>query len=232
MRPLIGISTHQALVGDGEIRALHHVTNVAYVKAVRKAGGVPVLLPLVEPDDAPGLLERVDGFVLTGGVDVDPAAYGAMAQPETVETDPARDALDIALCKIAVDRDVPTLAICRGVQVLNVSLGGTLVQHLDHHFDVPRYNESVHRVKVDPDSALATWVGTDVLEVNSLHHQAVETVGPRARVVAGAEDGTVEGIEVAGSDRVLGVQWHPEMLRHRPEHLALFQTLARLASGE
>lgn len=231
MQPLIGISAHQVLVAEGEIEAFHQVVNSAYVKAVRKAGGVPVLLPLVDPDDAARLLDRVDGLLLTGGGDVDPSNYAAQADPLTSRVDPARDERDLALCRIAVERDLPTLAICRGSQVLNVALSGTLVQHVDDHFDMERYNEPVHRVEVNPGSALASWLGTSRLSVNTLHHQAVAKVGSDLKVVARAEDGTVEGIEADGSDRIVGVQWHPELLRHVPEHLALFQALVRLAGG-
>jgi putative glutamine amidotransferase len=230
MRPLIGISAHQALVGDGEVEVTHEVVGLAYVKAVRKAGGVPVLLPVVDPDDAPTLLERVDGLLMTGGGDVDPSSYGAALDEHTSGVDAQRDARDIALCRTAVERDVPTLAICRGSQVLNVALGGTLHQHVDDHFDLARYNEDVHKVDVEGPSRLREWLQLETLGVNTLHHQASATVGPHVRVVARAEDGTIEGVEAIDA-RVVGVQWHPEMLRHRPEHLALFESLVRLASG-
>ncbi len=237
MRPIIGISAHQALVGDGEVQTYHEVVSVAYVKAVRKAGGVPLLLPCVDPDDAAGLLERVDGLLMTGGGDVDPASYGCDdVDPHTSGVDPSRDARDIALCRVAVERDVPTLAICRGSQVLGVALGGTLVQHVDDHFEISRYNELVHDVSIDGDSTLARWLfatelPTTSLGVNTLHHQATATVGPDVRIVARADDGTIEGIEAVGA-RAVGVQWHPEMLRHHPEHLALFEALVRTGAGE
>lgn len=228
--PLIGISAHQVMVREGEIEAYHLAVNTAYVKAVRKAGGVPLLLPVVEPEDAASLLERVDGLVMTGGGDVDPGRYGAQPHPKTTRVDAHRDARDVALCRAAVDAGTPTLAICRGSQILNVALGGTLVQHLDLHFDMDRYNQPVHRVKVEPDSAVADWLGSTEAGVNTLHHQAVDTTGPDVEVVARADDGTVEAIEVAGVP-VVGVQWHPELLRHRPEHLSLFASLVQRAVG-
>jgi putative glutamine amidotransferase len=231
MRPIVGIAAHQVLVGDGEVQTTHEVVSVAYVKAVRKAGGVPLLLPCVDPDDAPGLLERVDALLMTGGGDVDPANYGAdEVHPRTSGVDSARDARDIALCRTAVERGVPTLAICRGSQVLNVALDGTLVQHVDDHFEIARYNELVHDVEIEPSSTLAGWVGGTSLCVNTLHHQASATVGPGARVVARAPDGTIEGVEAVGATAI-GVQWHPEMLRHRPEHLALFEALVRAGAA-
>lgn len=232
--PVIGIAAHQALVEEVDTRVLHNVTNSAYVKAVRKAGGVPVLLPLLDSGDLADLIGAVDGVVLTGGDDVDPATYGQLPAPETVKTDPARDELETALARAVVERDVPTLAICRGCQVLNVALGGTLLQHVDSHFDLSRYNETVHRVKLVDGAGLAGWLpDTDAgeLEVNSLHHQAVDTVAPGARVVAAAEDGTVEALAVDGAPGVIGVQWHPELLRHRPDHLGLFRSLVARASS-
>jgi putative glutamine amidotransferase len=229
MKPLIGIAAHQALVPLGELETRHEVVAVPYVKSVRKAGGIPILLPVVEPDEAADLLARVDGLVLTGGADVDPANYGAARHELTVDIDPERDARDIAIARAAVARAMPTLAICRGSQVLNVALGGTLVQHIDSHFDVERYNEPVHDVSVDPESALAKWIGLTELGVNTLHHQANATVSGDVKIVAQAPDGTIEGIEVDGLP-IVGVQWHPEMMRHRAEHLALFESVVRLAA--
>jgi putative glutamine amidotransferase len=229
MQPLIGISAHKALVKDGDVAVFHHVVSQAYVKAVRKAGGIPVLLPVVEPDDAEALLARVDALLMTGGGDIDPASYGAAMQPETSRVDTERDVHDIALCRMAVERELPTLAICRGSQVLNVALGGTIVQHVDSHFDLDRYNEPVHEVDIDEASGLAKILESSRIGVNTLHHQAVCDVASSARVVARAPDGTVEALEVDGG-RALGVQWHPELLRHRPEHLALFRSLIDAAS--
>lgn len=231
-RPLIGISAHQVLVREGEIEAFHHAVNSSYIKAVRKAGGVPVLIPLIDPKTDPeAVLARVDALVMTGGGDVDPESYKARYRdPRTTRVDPIRDAHDIALCRAAVERDLPTLAICRGSQVLNVALGGDLVQHLDLHFDIDRYNEVVHDVDVLPSTTLAEWTNTTHLGVNTLHHQAIATPGAGAKVVACADDGTIEAIEVDGKP-IIGVQWHPELMRHRPEHLALFRSLVRLASS-
>ena len=231
MQPLIGISAHQILVGEGDVEAFHHAVNSAYIKAVRKAGGVPVLLPVIdEKTDIEMLLGRVDGLVMTGGGDVDPASYGAEREPLTERVDPVRDVHDIAFCRSAVERDVPTLAICRGSQVLNVAMGGTLVQHIERHFDVARYNESVHDVDIEASSTLAQWTGSTRIGVNSLHHQAVATAGSDTKITAYATDGTIEAVEVPGKP-VVGVQWHPELIRHRPEHLALFQKLVSLASS-
>ena len=231
--PLIGIVAHHTRVEEAGFQAPHAVTNLAYVKAVRKAGGTPVLLPLVEPGDAPAAVTGVDGVVLTGGLDLDPAGYGQPPHPETGPVDPARDGLELALARAAVDRDVPMLAICRGVQVMNVALGGTLVQHVEKHHDIERYNEVVHPVSIEPGSTLAAWLdgAAASLEVNTLHHQAVDEIAPGCRAVAWADDGTVEAIEVEGARGVVGVQWHPELLRHLPEHLRLFESLVAAAGA-
>ena len=230
MAPLIGIVAHPTPVEEAGFQAPHAVTNLAYVKAVRKAGGIPVLLPLVEPDDAAALVARVDGVILTGGFDVDPSTYGQPPHPETGPVDPVRDGLELAAARATVAADIPLLAICRGIQVLNVALGGTLVQHLDKHHNVERYNEVVHPVSVEAGSVLAGWLeGADSLDVNTLHHQAVDSVAPGCRAVAWAHDGTVEGIEVEGARAVVGVQWHPELLRHLPDHLRLFESLVAAA---
>jgi len=167
---------------------------------------------------------------MTGGGDLDPENYGAPPTRERRACDPIRDGWDIALCRLAVERDLPTLAICRGSQILNVALGGTLVQHIEDHFDIDRYNEGRPR-RVDRCGQHGRrMTGASRLGANTLHHQALMTPGDGVRVVAQAPDMTIEAIEVEGKP-VVGVQWHPELMRHRPEHLALFQSLVRLASS-
>src|SRR2546423_3517528 len=228
--PLIGIIAHEVLVDDGVgVATNHHVTQVSYVKAVRKAGGVPVLLPMSDPADAAAIVARVDGVLVTGGPDVNPEQYDAEPHAETKPADPARDDFEIAVIQAAVRENVPLLCVCRGIQVLNVALGGTLQQHYDDHFDLPRYNEDAHHVRIDAGSVLANAVGATEMGVNSLHHQALDALAPSLRPVAHSDDGLVEGVEVEGCGFALGVQWHPELLRHRPEHLALFQAL--IAAG-
>ena len=231
--PVVGIAAHQVLVDESGFTLLHFAAAVPYVKAVRRAGAIPVILPVIDPDDRAELdaaLDAVDAVIVTGGCDVEPSLYGAPQAPETGPLDPVRDATEIAICRAVVERDQPTLCVCRGIQVLNVALGGTLVQHVPEHSRDDRYNDTVHEVTLDPKgSRIATALGRTSLGVNTLHHQTVDTLGHRARAVAWAGDGTVEAIEVDGAPHVLAVQWHPEMLRHRPEHLALFQQLFELA---
>jgi len=228
-RPVrIGITAHMEMVvpaeGDG---SLHYVVSAPYVKAVRKAGAMPVLLPVVDPEDAAAMLEIVDALIITGGADVDPINYNAPADPRLGATDPVRDAADLAITRAAVDSNVPTLATCRGIQVLNVAMGGSLVQHVDEHMRVDMYNEDVHDVEIDPTSRLATILGTAAMGVNSMHHQVIDRLGTGVRAVAHNHDGHIEAIELDTAPAVLGVQWHPELLRHRGDHLALFEDLVR-----
>ena len=225
-RVRIGITAHLEIVvpeaGDG---SLHYVVSAPYVKAVRKAGAMPVLLPVVDPDDAAAMLEMVDALIITGGADVDPVNYNAPADPRLGATDRVRDAADLAITRAAVEANVPTLATCRGIQVLNVAMGGSLVQHVDEHMRIDMYNEDVHNVEIDPASRLASILGTSALGVNSMHHQVIDRLGDGVRAVAHNHDGHIEAIELETASAVLGVQWHPELLRHRGDHLALFEDL-------
>ncbi len=223
----IGITAHIEMVGSDPDGSLHYVVSAPYVKAVRKAGALPVLLPVVDPDDAMAMLDIVDALVITGGCDVDPTNYDAAVDPLLGPTDPLRDAADLAITRAAVQSNVPTLATCRGIQVLNVAMGGTLVQHVDEHMRVDMYNQDVHGVDIDPASRLATILGTEALGVNSMHHQVIDRLGPGVRSVARNHDGHIEAIEIDAAPAVLGVQWHPELLRHRDDHLALFEDLVR-----
>jgi putative glutamine amidotransferase len=187
----------------------------AYVRALARAGLVPVLVPpLVAPAAACALLERVHGLVLTGGEDVVPARYGAAAHPRLGETDPERDAVELALIAGAVRRRLPVLAICRGLQILNVALGGTLYQDLPSgpgrslgHDD----GAERHAITIEPGSRLARVLAGTRAVVNTRHHQAVRDLAPALRATAWAEDGVVEAAEARDPGAwVLAVQWHPE----------------------
>ncbi len=234
---LIGISSWRGtLPGNNGREVAHLLTQPTYVRAVEKAGGIPVLVPELEPDAVDALLDRLDGIVLVGGPDVAPANYGEDALETTVVALPGRDAFDLELARRCVARDHPFLAVCRGVQVLNVALGGSLHQHVPHHMVGERWNDDVHEVVVEAGSRVADILGPALsngarLMTNSLHHQTINRLGDRVRVVARAEDGTIEAIEIDGAPAVMGVQWHPELLRHRPEHLALFVDLVNRAGA-
>jgi putative glutamine amidotransferase len=216
--PLIGITTSVTIDTTPE-RAY---VNGTYIRAVQAAGGIPVLLtPHFTPEVLAALWQRLGGLVLTGGGDIEPARFGEAPHPAIEGVSPARDDLELGLTRRAVEDGVPLFAICRGIQVLNVALGGTLVQDipsewpgaLRHSQQAPRH-EATHAVKVMGEGThLGRVLGALEVEVNSLHHQAIKQLGDGLREVAWAPDGIVEGVEMPGEDRfVLGVQWHPEEL--------------------
>ncbi|WP_415360339.1 gamma-glutamyl-gamma-aminobutyrate hydrolase family protein [Saccharothrix sp. BKS2] len=206
-RPLIGVSTYLERttfgVWDVDAAVLHR----DYLDAVVRAGGNPVLLPPVGTWDADGI-GFLDGLVLSGGADVDPARYGRPRDPRTGPARPERDAAELDLAHAALKLDLPVLAVCRGMQVLNVALGGTLLQHVDGHNPAPGVFGHTG-IAVAPGSVLASVVGP-ATTVHCHHHQALDTVGDGLRVVARAPDGTAEAVELRGSRFVLGVQSHPE----------------------
>jgi putative glutamine amidotransferase len=196
---------------------------------VQRAGGVPIY---ADHHAAPqALAARVDAVVINGGGDVGPERYGAARHPRTYGVQEPRDQFEIELVRAAADRGIPVLGVCRGIQLVNVALGGTLVQHVpdaggrDHMCDAA-LDRRVHDVVLAPGSRLAALYSRDRLKVNSIHHQAVDRPGPGLRVTATALDGTVEGIE-SEDGRILGVQWHPELLAEpaASEHLPLFRWL-------
>ena len=190
--------------------------NVAYVRALADAALVPVIVPpQLAPEAAGPLLDAVAGLVLTGGEDVDPARYGAAPHPMLGDTDSGRDAMELALIAAARQRGLPILAICRGIQILNVALGGTLYQDLlsERPGPIDHANEtSCHGLEVAPDSRLFRTIGMQRGSVNSRHHQAVRDLAPGLVATAWADDGVIEAAEpaMAGEPWMLAVQWHPE----------------------
>jgi putative glutamine amidotransferase len=233
-RPLIGLTTSTTIDASPE-RAY---TNAAYIGAVQDAGGVPVLLPpqlLGEARDA--LWGRLDGLLLTGGGDVDPARYAQAPHATVYDVSAARDDLELDLTRRALAEGVPLLAICRGIQVVNVALGGTLVQDISsatgsliQHSQKGRRDVTTHAVKVDAGSRLAEVMGCAAVEVNSLHHQSIDRPGTGLRIVAHAADGVVEGAEVPGHPFAVAVQWHPEeLVAHDGAARSLFAALVNAA---
>ena len=217
MRPLIGISTYreQARWGFWDVPAV--LLPASYADAVSMAGGEPVLLPTgsVTAD----VVARLDGLVLAGGADVDPARYGEEPGEHTTVTRPDRDASELAVLQAALDRDLPLLAICRGMQLLNVVLGGTLLQHLPalpgtepHQLGLGLYAE--RKVRTAPGTALDALIGPTAT-VNCHHHQALDRIASALTPSAWADDGVVEGVEADGRRFCLAVQWHPETTEDR-----------------
>jgi putative glutamine amidotransferase len=223
-RPLIGITSYDEPVAWGAWNVEAALVPSAYVRAVERGGGRALIVPPAEQ----GVTETVaalDGLIFSGGGDIDPGAYGATAHAATAGVNTRRDEAELALLRAALERDMPVLAVCRGSQVLNVALGGDLVQHLpevvghDRHLHTPG-EFSDHDVRVDPGSRVGAILG-ERAPVKSHHHQAFGRLGGELREAAWAEDGTVEAIEDPSRRFAVGVLWHPE----EGEDLALFQAL-------
>ncbi|MET8943684.1 gamma-glutamyl-gamma-aminobutyrate hydrolase family protein [Streptomyces sp. NPDC004542] len=225
-RPLIGVSTYLetgARWGVWELEAA--LLPVGYPRLVQRAGGLAVMLPPDDPEHAAATVARLDGLVVAGGPDVDPARYGAERSPRTGPPAPERDAWELALIDAALAARIPLLGICRGMQLLNVALGGTLVQHLDGHAEVVGVFGG-HPVKPVPGTLYGEVVPEETT-VPTYHHQAVDRLGEGLVPSAYAADGTVEAVELPSPGWVLGVQWHPEM----GEDVRVVRALVRAASG-
>ncbi len=210
--------------------------NRPYHEALLKEGLIPVSLPYLPPGDpVDHLLDRLDGLVLTGGFDIDVRVLGGELHPRAGRVHPERLRFELDLCRKAVDRDLPVLAICLGAQTMNLAFGGGFLQHLEdqhgpgvgHSRPERQRTELVHAVAVAPGSLLEKVVGSGTLTVNSLHHQAAGDPGEGLVVSGRAEDGVVEALERPGSRFCLGVQWHPEELAaDHPVHQGLFAAFA------
>ncbi|MFE0676739.1 gamma-glutamyl-gamma-aminobutyrate hydrolase family protein [Streptomyces sp. NPDC058867] len=210
-RPLIGVSTYLEAGtrwGVWELEAV--LLPAGYPRLVQRAGGLAALLPPDAPEHAAAAVARLDGLVIAGGPDVEPVRYGAERHPRTGPPARARDTWELALIGAALDARIPLLGVCRGMQLLNVALGGTLVQHLEGHAEVVGVFGR-HPVKPVPGSLYA-GIAPEETSVPTYHHQAVDRLGAGLAPTAYAEDGTVEALELPSADHwVLGVQWHPEM---------------------
>lgn len=236
MLPLIGITSASVEIKGKLFNRMY----APVAQAIAAAGGLPVFIPthLDEPT-LRALYERLDAVMLPGGPDVDPSFYGAVRHPMTVEIDDARDQLELTVARWAVNDDVPVFGICRGHQVLNVALGGTLVQDIpsevetgiNHYLasDMPRDTRS-HDIQIDDNSRLANILGTTHIEVNSLHHQSVQKAAPGVTVTAYSPDGIIEALEAPDRHFVLSVQWHPEDLYQGDEAMMrLFSAFVQAA---
>ncbi|MFH0177772.1 gamma-glutamyl-gamma-aminobutyrate hydrolase family protein [Streptomyces cacaoi] len=223
-RPLIGVSTYLESAARWGVWALDAaLLPVGYPRLVQRAGGLAAMLPPDAPEHAAATVARLDGLVIAGGPDVEPVRYGAEPDPRTGPPARERDAWELALIEAALAADLPLLGICRGMQLLNVALGGTLTQHIDGHAEVVGAFGR-HPVKPVPGTRYAAAVEEET-SVPAYHHQAVDRLGTGLIPSAYATDGTVEAVELPSAAWVLGVQWHPEM----DEDVRVMHALVRAA---
>jgi putative glutamine amidotransferase len=213
-RPVVGITTYVVPAKWAYWELESALIPIAYVRALERAGARPLLVPPAE-DGVEETLDALDGILFSGGSDLDPQLYGQEAHPETTGVVEARDRAELALLSAALERDMPVLAVCRGLQVLNVARGGDLVQHLpeqvgheDHRAVKGTFSD--HGVRVDDSSRLGSVLGAEVPAVKSHHHQGLGRVGEGLRETAWADDGTVEAVEDPEKRFAVGVLWHPE----------------------
>ena len=234
--PLVGLPTLAIPPGPKPPR---FGINQSYVRALVAAGCAPVLIPVLDDDERlRAIYERLDGIVLPGGADIAPGEYHEEPIGELNVVEAARDRTELMLARWAFDDDLPVLGICRGQQVLNVALGGSLWQDLRYqgitsveHSDADgrARNALTHRVRLDPDSRLAQLIDETDIQVNSLHHQAVKTIAPQLRVTGKSDDGVIEALESSDRRFVIAVQWHPEEIDELGWVRRLFQGFARAA---
>lgn len=227
--PFIGVTS-------AEFTPITRNDKEAYTRAVEMVGGSPELIPANLPqEELEALIARLDGILLTGGGDINPARFNVLPHPRVYGISESRDATEITLALRARDLRIPLLGICRGCQVMNVAYGGSLYTHisdqlpgaLEHSHE--KFREEHHFISIDPDSLLECITGTNEMAVNSLHHQGISSVAPALIPTACAPDGLVEGVELRAHPFGLGVQWHPEHLTDRPEMAVLFKALVEAA---
>lgn len=238
MHPVIGIPCHTYHRIESE--QLVYGNRRTYIQAVEHAGGLPVLIPmLTDLAELEHLLPRLDGLLFSGGMDIQPGFYGEQAHPDLRAVDPQLDAFEFALANWALQKDMPILGICRGMQLINVALGGTLYQDisaqqpdsLQHcRYDLPR-REEAHQMTVDRGSLMRKILRTRQLAVNSFHHQAIKEPGENVHICGWADDGVAELLEVSRYRFVMGIQCHPEdMYRDVPAFARLFQAFIHTCS--
>jgi putative glutamine amidotransferase len=235
--PLIGITSWRSQPFGPLARYTFNLTE-SYVRAVQAAGGLPVVMPpVLSQGELRELYARLDGLLLSGGGDIDPALFGQLRHRSTQGVSDERDRMELALARWSLAEDKPVLAICRGIQVMNVAAGGTLIQDIPsevpsavaHTYsdDTPR-DYVAHTVRVKEGTRLASIVGAPEVAVNSWHHQSCDVPGQGLVYTAWAPDGVVEGAESPGHRFAVAVQWHPEeMFHHRADMLALFIALVK-----
>lgn len=238
-RPIIGCTTYRKRIAQRRPIEVYGLMP-SYTEAIVAGGGVPLLIPLgLSTEELQAVLDRIDGLVLPGGGDVEPGVYGGQRHATLWGIDPERDRTELFMSRMAVRQQKPILAICRGIQVFNVALGGTLWEDIgslvpgairhDAPDDRPR-SYLAHSVKLEGDSLLARHLGRGQHQVNSIHHQAIQELASELVVTATAPDAIIEGVEVPGHPFAIGVQWHPEnLVADDPAMLALFEGLVEAA---
>ena len=242
MAPIIGITSQLREVATSYGAQPATTVTLSYSDAVTAAGGVPVVMPILDPETIPHLLDRLDGVILTGGGDVGPSLYGGEGHEAVYGVHDARDRAELAIARYVAAKRLPTLAICRGIQVLNVALGGDLIADIPtqvdggfEHFVTGNgaARQAFQAIDLENGCGLAELFGTTSLKVNSLHHQAVATPAPGLRPVAWSEDGVIEAMESEDSDwPLLAVQWHPEnLVGTEPAARTLFDELIAAAAA-
>ncbi|MBN2794262.1 MAG: gamma-glutamyl-gamma-aminobutyrate hydrolase family protein [Clostridia bacterium] len=239
MKKIIGISAGQYLMKDGVFSGFDRTyVNQDYVRSIIDAGGIPLILPLTDDIDIiRGYMDIIDGLVLSGGHDVSPLMYNEQPKPKLGPILVSRDLFDIQMVEEAMERHLPILGICRGHQILNVALGGTLYQDLSYKSDdILKHNQEQdprtvsHEVKLTSNSILFDLFKAHRIGVNSYHHLAIKDLADGFKITAVSDDGVIEGIEHVDRDFVLGVQWHPEMMSSVDKEMAmLFKALVEAA---
>lgn len=241
MKPLIGLTPTPELLDMEHGSFRRHALSDNYSLAVEAAGGIPVMLP-AHLRDIKAVLDRLDGVIITGGGDIDPVRYGQDPHEETAGIDTERDEFELAILHTALEQDMPVLGICRGLQIFNVALGGTLVQDVGELF--PHATEhrqqalKVHHEETfqtallaSGDHPLRAMIAGDTVEINSFHHQGINTLADSLQVMATTQDGLIEAVYYPEATHAMAVQWHPEMLApHQDEAAALFRSLVEAAT--
>jgi putative glutamine amidotransferase len=240
-RPIIACATYQKAAAPPALEVVGMMPT--YIEAVRQAGGIPILIPiLLDEAEVRAVIDLADGVLVPGGGDVEPQRYGGTYHETMYGIDPRRDEFEINLLRYAIEQNKPTFAICRGIQVMNVALGGTLWEDVQcfmpdgmkhaYYGEQPR-NYLAHTVEVEPDSCLAYYLQTTTVGVNSLHHQGIRDLAKGVKATAVAPDGLIEAIEIPDHPFAIGVQWHPEnLVEDDPAMLRLFEGLVAAAGGQ